>query len=557
MTGPDTAGEASALAAAWKLQRSGNFVSAFDCAQEGLQRCPDSLPLQHLSILALASCGSTHAALAAYRTTSLSATADEDYLALEARLLKDLAFQSTGGGREDLLIQAASAYERIAGRTGGTFTTQNAALLWTLAGASDRAARLARSVVDTLARSGVPSEEQGAYFHWATMAEAALVLDDRGTLTEAVTRANPVSRRNLWARTRTYAQLRRLAPLRADCAEIVARWFRPSVAFVLADGHRLPSSTAQTLECDDDLPALAFATDLGREAEWEALTRRGIQTHVIVAGIPSEAVETSPGQLTSNRSASGQRGSVTWSSLLLDDGDDNERTCTDTAFGLSVGHADALHAPWVVIGREDGVWRRHRNPDRASLGRAGAPWRGTAAARGSYGVLFADAVGYSSLNAADTRRYWTKLLPDAAAAVLRRHAGELLFRKTWGDAVHGVFSSATAAARAALEMTEATARLADELAFGRRLAFRVAVHFGAADHGVDPVEEAASYFGPQLSFAARIVPVAPPGSVFATEALAAQLSLEGASDLVCTYVGTTSLAKDYGRVRLLALSPRR
>jgi hypothetical protein len=88
-----TSDAVSALAAAWQLQRSGNFVAAFDLAQDALNRWPDSQALQHVSILALASCGSTQAALAAFRATSLAATANEDFLALEARLLKDLAFQ--------------------------------------------------------------------------------------------------------------------------------------------------------------------------------------------------------------------------------------------------------------------------------------------------------------------------------------------------------------------------------------------------------------------------------------------------------------------------------
>ena len=68
------------------------------------------------------------------------------------------------------------------------------------------------------------------------------------------------------------------------------------------------------------------------------------------------------------------------------------------------------------------------------------------------------------------------------------------------------------------------------------------------------MEEAPSIFGPQLSFAARIVPVAPPGGIFVTEPFAAQLSLERARNVRCTYVGTTSLAKSYGRVRLLTLA---
>jgi class 3 adenylate cyclase len=240
--------------------------------------------------------------------------------------------------------------------------------------------------------------------------------------------------------------------------------------------------------------------------------------------------------------------------LLLDEDDDKQRACIETALGLSVGHANALHVPWVALRRELGTWQQYRGMPRESLiGSTNSSGGG----RTRYGLMFADAVGYSSLNAHDTRRYWSKLLPDTAAVVLRRHAPKVLFRKTWGDAVHAVFRTATAAALAALEMTAATARLVDELEFGRRLAFRVAVHFGTADTGIDPVEDTPSFFGPQLSFAARIVPVAPPGGVFVTEAFAAQLCLEGAVGMDCTYVGTTSLAKGYGRVRLLTLSARR
>src|ERR1700761_4223690 len=100
------------LAAAWQLQNSGNFVAAFDRAQEGLQQWPDSQPLQHLSILALASCGSTQAALAALRSSTLAETENEDFLALEARLLKDLAFKSPAADTRAQLVAAAEAYER-------------------------------------------------------------------------------------------------------------------------------------------------------------------------------------------------------------------------------------------------------------------------------------------------------------------------------------------------------------------------------------------------------------------------------------------------------------
>jgi len=251
---------------------------------------------------------------------------------------------------------------------------------------------------------------------------------------------------------------------------------------------------------------------------------------------------------SADRQASGHRDGYTWSSLLLDEGADIERECAETALGLSLGHADVMQAPWVVMDPADGQWVHCSNYDRTALA--------AARDRKRFGILFADAVGYSSLSAGDTRRYWTKLLPEATAAVLQRHSRSILFRKTWGDAIHVVFQTASAAAKAALEMNLATARLAEELEFGRRLEFRTAVHFGTADHNFDPIEEAPTFYGPQLSLAARIVPVAPPGGVFVTEPCAAQLSLEGDSGVECSYVGTTSLAKGYGRVRLLTLSSR-
>jgi class 3 adenylate cyclase len=544
--------EGVALSSAWRLQRTGNFVAAFDLAQDALNRWPNSQALEHLSILALASCGSTEAALDAFRATSLSANANEDFLALEARLLKDLAF-SGRANTESMLAQAAEAYENVAQRTDGTYSRQNAALLWMLAGDAERAIRLAGSVAERVTEFNVPSEEQAAYFHWATLAEAALVRGDRTLLEHAVAAANPLCRRNSWARSRTLLQMRRLHGVRAECADLIDRWYLPPVGLVLAPEY-LPADSQGGAEMEGfDLPALAYCIGRGRPSDWRELAAHGIQLHVIYPEAPDPESPSPPATLPSRRDASGHRDSYTWSSLLLDETDDCDRVCAETALGLSLGHADALRALWVVLAKSNGRWYAYHNADRHSIRGAIASRGGPQEERSRYGFLFADAVSYSSLNAADIRRYWANLLPKAVAAVLRRHSEAIVLRKTWGDAVHAVFRTATAAASAALEMQAATAQLAEELEPGRRLNFRIAVHYGRADHGFDPVEEAPSIFGPQLSFAARIVPVAPPGGVFVTEPFAAQLSLEGAGSIHCSYVGTTSLAKSYGRVRLLTL----
>jgi class 3 adenylate cyclase len=560
--------EEAALASAWRLQRTGNFVAAFDRAQDALHRWPNSQALEHVSILALASCGSTEAALDAFRATSLSANSNEDFLALEARLLKDLAFS----GRADtaaMLTQAAEAYERVAERTDGTYSRQNAAMLWLLAGDAGRAVRLAGAVAERVTEFNVPSEEQAAYFHWATLAEAALVRGDRAMLERAVAGANPLCRRNSWARSRTLLQMRRLDGVRAECADIVDGWYLPPVGLVLTPDY-LPAAPRGGSGLErSDMPALAYC--VGRhsrrdgarnphggqneqQGDWQELAAQGIQLHVIYPDAPAEEPQSASAKLPSRSDASGHGDSHTWSSLLLDENDDQDRVCAEKALGLSLGHAAALRAPWVVLAKSNGRWQSHRDADRHSM-RAAMASRGSRPEDGArYGFLFADAVSYSSLNAADTRRYWISLLPQTAAAVLRRHSAEIVLRKTWGDAVHAVFRSATAAASAALEMQAATAQLAEELEPGRRLTFRIAVHYGRADRGFDPVEETSSIFGPQLSFAARIVPVAPPGGIFVTEPFAARLSLEGAGNIHCSYVGTTSLAKSYGRVRLLMLA---
>lgn len=546
--------EQTALASAWRLQRTGNFVAAFDCAQEGLDRFPDSQALAYLAVLALASCGSTEAALRTLHATSLNANPSEDFLALEARLLKDLALGAGPNGRA-LLTRAAQAYEDIAQRTHGSYSRQNAALLWMLAGDAPRAERLAHEVVARITTLDAPEQEEAAYFHWATLAEAALVLGERELLAQAVIRATPLCPQNSWARSRTFLQLRQLRSARPDCADLIDGWYRPPVGLLLsADCVPARVQPGAPLETGR-LPALVYCIGGDARSGWQELAARGIQVHLIYPGVPDADRDLAASALRHRRDASGYEASHTWSSLLLDEDDDHDHVCAQVALGLSLGHADALSAPWIALSPSGR--RLNPEPEREWVREAIASRASAVEQRARYGFLFADLVSYSSLSAQETRRYWQELLPRTAAEVLRRHARSIVLRKTWGDAVHAVFRSASATAAAALEMQAATAQLAQRLERGQALSFRIGLHYGAADQGFDPVEEIATVFGPQLSLAARIVPVAPPGGIFATEPFAAQLSLEGAGEVHCTYVGTTSLAKSYGRVRLLTVAPTR
>jgi hypothetical protein len=333
-------------------------------AQEALNSWPDSLALQHISVLALASCGSTSAALATYRASALENSNQEDYLALEARMLKDLAFGAGAGDTHGLLVDAAEAYERIAAYTRGTYTQQNAALLWALAGDDARARVLAGAVRNSLAGVGVPGDEESAYFYWATAAEAALVLDEERAVKEAIAQANRLCRRNLWARTRTFAQIKRLSDIRPNCDRALGDWHLPSVGLLanpvtaLAETLLVTSTTAET-------PALLYGT--ASDLDWAKRAHPETDLHLILPNAPDDRPSLEPGGLRLNRQASGHGDGYTWSSLLLDDAEDPERLCAATALGLSLGLADALHAPWQVMQESEGCWRHLTPTSRAEL----------------------------------------------------------------------------------------------------------------------------------------------------------------------------------------------
>jgi class 3 adenylate cyclase len=335
----------------------------------------------------------------------------------------------------------------------------------------------------------------------------------------------------------------RLKPLQPEFAGLIEQWYQPPVGLILNENAAVQWGEGEEIDANE-VPALAYGFEPASVSRLQELAARGIQVHCIYPNLPA-------GALGAERNASGRLDTHTWSSLLLDDENDWQ-ACAQTALGLSLGLADELQAPWVVLAPSSKHWRTYRHVDRAEMRATLAP--AVHSVRPAYAFLFADAVSYSSLSASDTQRYWTRLLPRTAAAVLQRHAEDIILKKTWGDAVHAVFTSASAAALAALQIQEAAAGLSEELSGGRRLSFRIAVHFGAADQGMDPVERLPSVFGPQLSLAARIEPVAPPGSVFVTEAFAARLSLDDAHAVRCTYVGTTRLAKSYANLRLLRLA---
>ena len=79
---------------------------------------------------------------------------------------------------------------------------------------------------------------------------------------------------------------------------------------------------------------------------------------------------------------------------------------------------------------------------------------------------------------------------------------------------------------------------------------------GPAFCSFDPIIGRDNYFGSSVTRAARIEPITPPGSVYASEAFAATLAASGRQDCALEYVGEVSLAKGYGESRVYRLAAR-
>lgn len=165
-------------------------------------------------------------------------------------------------------------------------------------------------------------------------------------------------------------------------------------------------------------------------------------------------------------------------------------------------------------------------------------------------LLFADIAGYGRLPDALVpqvqRRFWS-----IAAHALASAPTAPRFANTWGDGLYVVFDTPRDGAAFALALAEA---MSGEAWTGVGLpgtgAIRIALHTGPVYAGHDPVVGRENYFGASVTRTARIEPITPPGTVYASEAFAASLAAEGGSDCLLEYVGRLDLAKGYGESRI-------
>lgn len=546
---------------------SGNYLQAYDQATRSKAQGLEARALDYIALLSLANAGSTELALKRLRQLGLTEREiDEDWLALEGRLLKDLAIGS-GDDATALYLRAGETYHAAFQRTGGYFTAINAATMLLLGGRSEQALLLAQDVLARVTGFEAVGEADNYYLR-VTEAEAALLLGDVERCRASLRTADGLLCGNLNVRSRTAAQLRLICRHLGLGEDLLTALTLAPVIHV-----QRPGPAAAELPELPELPVLASFVFAGvtQPAELvvvEHFQRQQARLHLV---LPASRVA-----LLAHWHHHHGAGWAMRLSRCLDLADElsiahgflgeEDAWCSDyvstMALGLSRLAAKRLGSQWraIDLARADGGGRLHTEaadtvpPALPGAAPASCPLaEGDEISRRFIGTLFADFAGYSRLSDAEQPCFQALFL-GSIGAMLRHWQDKILLQHTWGDAVHIVTVDAESAADIAAEIHAIVDRVRPGLGgMLAQLELRLAAHYAPAYAGIDPIEGTQTYFGSQLSFTARIEPVTPPGMIFVTEAFAARLALEAPDRFLVEYAGEIDLAKRFGKYRLFSL----
>ena len=574
------------LQAAAEALKRGDLLKAQDLASAALARSPESPELQYIRILALARMGSSRAALEQYRASDLAHSGTVEHRVLLGRLLKDMAAKAPADTRRAAFAAAAEAYRTVYEESGDPFPGINAASLALLAGNRQAAERTARDLLgcESVAR---PAD----YFAAATKAEAHLITGDIQAAGAAIRSGLALPGSDDGARSSTLRQFRLLLDTmpRADGdPAALLDMLRPSPVVTYC-GHmfrhdrgseaRLASAIEEALQklgAKAAYGSLACGSDI---MVAEAILRRGGELNVVLPFDDESFIARSilPGGeawLARFERCRKMASSLTYASVSEYVRDRGQfRFGLLLAMGLTRLRAAPLGAEAVQLAVWDGKspdadagtsaevrhWRQSgartiivepgsidRNCGQRRSSNDASPQRALRA------IVFADFAGFSQLRESVLPTFSAEVL-GRVASVLARFEENICARNTWGDGVFVILKSATAAAALAADLQSAL-RFVDPAALGAEgTGMRISAHFGPVYEAQDPVTGSATFFGREVTCAARIEPVTPIGGVYVTQPLAAMLAMEAPDRFDLCYVGRLDLAKGYGNMPLYGL----
>ncbi len=566
-----------------EAQKSGNHLKVYDLAEEALRTSPDDEFFQYHLVLALAKCDATQRALDCFYHYKLYLNQSEDMLALEALILKHLAFASYD---EASLRKAADSYHRIFMQTGGYYRAINAATLYLLSGERDLSVVLAQHAL-ALALS----DEGDPFFRMATQAAAFLLLERESEARQVIGAIACMEGDNLQRRARARQRLKLICDYLHIDACILDSLLPETVVYYcghIFDQSILPPQEAELTRrieavLSENKVAIAYGS-LAAGADIlfaECILNRGGELNVWLPFKKNDFCEAAvlpAGEQWLERfeSCLARAHSISYatdSDFMKDDS--LFEYCADVSMGMAIMRANTLSsrvlqvAVWKEIAsarfsgtrRNVGKWRDLGHPARvipyphSSHVRKVLTLPDVVARREPHAILFSDVRGYSKLCDRDVLWFFNVLNPHLARAI-EKFRPEIELVDTWGDGIYMITKKASSAARIAFELNEALAQLDQSmLDLQEPLLLRTALHYGPVFTLYDHFEQKETFSSNEVSKTARIEPVTPPGEIFGTEAFVAILELEGEKCATFEYAGTLPSAKNYGKFSMFHIRP--
>lgn len=559
----------------------GNLLLAYDLARVAIDGGDTSTELRHLLVLTLARMGDGQQAMALYEEYGLHGSANAHHRSIAARILKDAALaMPAGDNRDDALSSAYRAYADIFEESGDAYPGINAASLALLSGRKTQAQALASSII-ALREISNPKD----YYDAATLAEALLINERVDEAAAALYMASQLPDANSGAKSSTSRQLLLLAQmldLDADRQQILLAPISPPTVIHYC-GHMFleDAVTEATLRrqinefldkqnSDFAYGALAAGADI---LVAEAILARGGELHVTLPFLKDDFIAQSvipagEGWLGRFEHCLEAATSVHFATEMNYVGDPEQfGYASKVAMGMAKLRAQYLGTVPQQLALWDGVvvdgpagtgadvkaWSDYGGattiiaPDAIDRNLSWPKQPDTDdLTRGLAAFLFTDFPGFSKLAEAALPAFWQGVM-GRMADVLDSYPDKVLAKNSWGDAVLAISLDAPVAAEIALALQESLQDFDYSLlGLSESSGMRIGVHYGPAYQTKDLITGKTTFYGTEVSRAARIEPVTPPGAVFVTEPFAAILVLEASDRFKCRYVGNVEFAKGYG-----------
>jgi len=564
--------------------KSGDMFALYEHAREAIRAFPDDPRARYFQTLAMARLGEPHAALEYYERNRVAEIGSEDAVALKGRLLKDLAVRSTGPQRVDLFRQSSQAYRQAYQLSDGYFSGINAATTSFLAGDGEEASELAAAI----GRRADIAEPQD-YYAAASGAEAMLVRGEveRATALFAEARRRPDASPGMVASTaRQVALIAEELPISDEQRRALLASIQPTPVVHFC-GHMFRAGWQEEAEIARAVRAILDESDVliaygplacGADVVIaEEVLKRGGELHVVLPFAEEDFIRTSvsvggeewlPRYEAARKAAS----SITFATQMRNVSDDQQFAyCSKLVMGLAQLRASIMQADTFQLAVWDGVtstgvagtaadydlWAKLGGTtqivsvprERPPLEYASAEVAGNRPSWSLQSILFADFAGFSRLDE-DRLSTFLEVVMGRIAKVLDRHGDAVLSRNSWGDAIFAVISSPSQAAHIALEIqAELDPELLQEIGLPPEGGMRISLHHGPIFRHFDAVKSSQTYYGTEVTVAARIEPRVPVGSIYTTQPFAAMIESDR-NNYHFEYVGMMDLAKNYG-VRIL------